>query len=503
MFLKSNMDIPYSPSPLDTMGISSRSSPPPLQLLLEKIFLTHATDVLPKDNCLKCGSIFLKKETLVEISKHRKTIHFSLGGLVPPHEQSWEDRKYCLVVPMATLKERLFNIFPYDTFALGDVDIDATWTLIAPEGTVVDTEANISYYTPQETLRDTVNKVIALQNGWQMQLQPLKSALEGTGRIEPLGDIEVNSPSFFASLLEEYPHLSFGSHYDSLHGQAWRLGYLDDIMGILCKVYLYSWHTKGSISHLMNHYNEEDIRFFKFYLQHAIPSLADLASKLEQKPHLNKQIVSLIHECKAWDYILQLDETIISLGIAQFKTFSLQHPPKEISEFLHNKLEELRKNPDEDQNITQDAKYLLTMLSPKASHYNSSKISLKEIASYCHNMDMKELQDFLKEIRFSVTLKNKIIFYYFIERWHLLDTGNEENNFLDWLKQLKESNSYSALQEELTEKIYDGLSWTPKPSELDWLIRQYQKLSEETRQPQYQSKCKRILTFLQSFESAA
>jgi hypothetical protein len=170
------------------------------RLMETKLFLVHATDVLPEN-----GVIVSDQR---DRPGFRPTTHFSLGELVRPHHRgSWEFRNYAVIVPYAKIVDQLVNILPQDTIALGDVKLPQGSVLVVPEGTQIPRLecCEVVEFDPEVyRLRTIVDQVIASRGGWNIHSEG--GYLESPARFQ---GININSREFFAPLLNARKHLFY------------------------------------------------------------------------------------------------------------------------------------------------------------------------------------------------------------------------------------------------------------------------------------------------------
>lgn len=268
------MPRPYSPdapsySEEEECFRYSPEHPPSLDVLRARLFAVHATDIFPKEGIMKAGA------SLVHLSggsslnpdeeppSFRPTIHFSLGELVRGHERgNWETKKFAVILPLWALEEQLINIFPHDTFVLGDVVLPPGTTILVPSGTrpLVSLEGvMLKEYGPEESLRSSVDRVISEIHGWKVDMREKDVSI---GSIANVNGVEISRPEFFHALFTAYPDLSFGTHIASERGEAFRFGLIDDIIRAVTASYVGNGYT----------YTTKTIAFFqaqiRFHLEH-------------------------------------------------------------------------------------------------------------------------------------------------------------------------------------------------------------------------------------------
>jgi|GEM_PF-2925818 len=212
------------------------------EVLQEKLFAVHATEILPADGILRSGFGDLRhklkddQEHLHDlIQKTRQTIHFSLGELVRPvgNWENWEGAKYAIIVPVKDLMGQLINLNCADCFVLGDFELEKRTILVAPKGTKVNGNLYELFEYEGRSLREMVDFVIAKKGGWKVRMTTgidedvLKKAIcKGKN---------INTKAFFKPLLDGIPYLSVGLRFDPLDGDNYRLSEIEaSIISVLC-----------------------------------------------------------------------------------------------------------------------------------------------------------------------------------------------------------------------------------------------------------------------------
>lgn len=233
---------------------------PSVEELREKMFAVHATDTIPSNGFLKAGAQHRDPDQRSkEPASFRPTIHFALGELVRPHGRaSWEDKPFAVVLPLKSLEPQMTNLAPHDTFIVGDFRLPPGAIFLAPEGTQVDgLPEHVEVRTYQGVLRDAVDRTIADQEGWSVRMQ-------GVSTDDParMGNEDINSPDFFASLLKSNPGLSFGSHISSEVGEAYRFGQIEQSLVQLNRQYEHSWALSTPETH-----------FYRALIEHSVTRL--------------------------------------------------------------------------------------------------------------------------------------------------------------------------------------------------------------------------------------
>lgn len=413
---------------------------PPLEVLKKKIFLVHATDMIPTQGKLVAGC----QHTFVEDGRPysaslRQTLHFALNGLVRGHGfNCWEKKKSALLVPLEDVNDRLLSICPYDTSIVGDLALKPSMTLIVPEDVpreLLPAGVSTITYKSSEKLRMVIERVIQARKGWLIETSPHVLSATGSARCSLFHKTEINAFSFFRQLLKANPSLSLGSHQSSLFGEAWRIGELDMQINPLIENYLL--FSKGKAlakgiakKNLSNH----DLQFLVCYIDHQLDAIARFANTLST--HFKQPLETFIREARVWQLFLQID-----LNLRQKKGRKLVCVDKpEVEEWIRKTTDQLRASLEKGQaapieEYVEEAERLnLTELPSWQDQYD-----WKTIASLCYQMPDDELLSFLAklEIRTSLTL-SLVRFHAYLYRWML--RGEEHgrinlNRLFDELKQ--------------------------------------------------------------------
>jgi hypothetical protein len=185
-----------------------------------KLYAVHATRFFPEDGVMKAGASNARLGTVGdEPAAFRPTLHFSLGEMVRGHRDgSWEDAPYAVVTPLKTLKPQLVNVNPYDTFILGDFSLPPESIVVMPKGQThrLLPGQRVFFYDPRTTtLREAVDAALEREGAWKisMDLPPGKHNGQIGSQPALLNGEDINSSDFFRPLLDESPHVSYGTHY--------------------------------------------------------------------------------------------------------------------------------------------------------------------------------------------------------------------------------------------------------------------------------------------------
>ncbi len=392
----------------------SPENPPPLEILESKIFAVHATPILPESGTLKAGARDISagdKWQGDEPPSFRPTIHFALGELVQEHSDwSWEKNPYAVVSSLKNLEGQLVNVFPHDTFVLGDLQLQEGMILLVPKGTDISKipqGVEVKEYDSKTGLRQTVDSTISEKQGWHIQMKPEGVAIGSVAHIE---DAEVNDSKFFQSLFEKYPHISFGTHLDPERGDAFRFGVIEQTLDKVMKNYSDHWLRYSTI----------EVSFHRSLIVH---NLQKLEQTIKNSP-INSQALQAFEEKKGkllgWLNIIDCDlETRQRLG----KTFTgASESVQKIVCASRNAPAKLRKFVDE--------RYLEL---PDA--VQESELSSIVLAGMLSGMSAQELKQFVTDNEAVFAHVNLPEFYshYAAKRWIVVKNEQSQSEGLDQL----------------------------------------------------------------------
>lgn len=412
----------------------SPENPPPLEVLESRVFAVHATPILPESGTLKAGARDISsgdKWTGGEPPSFRPTIHFALGELVQEHSDfSWDENPYAVVAPLKNIEGQLINVFPHDTFVLGDLPLQEGMILLVPKGT--DTSKlpqgfEVRKYDQKTGLRKTVDSLITEKKGWHIQMKPEGVAIGSVAHIE---DTEVNSSKFFQSLFEKYPHVSFGTHLDPERGDAFRFGVIEQTLNKVMKNYSDHWLR----------YSTVEVSFHRSLIVH---NLQKLEQTLESST-ISPQALGAFEEKKGkllgWLNVIDCDlETRQRLG----KTFT------GASESVQKMVRTRRNDPVKLREFV-DEKYLEL---PDA--IQESELSPTVLAEMLAGMSPQELEQFKTENENVFNHVSLPEFYssYTTKRWIVVKNEQAQTEGLDQIL----ANSLGQIPQTPTERGEKGI----------------------------------------------
>ena len=148
---------------------------------------------------------------------------------------SWEDKKFAIVTPLYRLYPQLVNLNCYDTFILGNLQLDQQTILVAPEGTKAEGLCfPIFEYGADSSLREAVDQLISSHGGWSVTMSD--KDLEDIYPPAIVGQDNINTPEVFQPILDALPHLSLGLRFYPYHGEAWRFAKIEVLLNSLYQI---------------------------------------------------------------------------------------------------------------------------------------------------------------------------------------------------------------------------------------------------------------------------
>jgi len=397
---------PYSPE-----------NPPPLELLESKIFAVHSTAIFPDKGILRAkGRNITDKKSWgkeEEPASFRPTLHFSLGEVVPEitkkdYRYQWEDNPYAIISPLKNLEGQLINVFPQDTFVLGDLEMNEGMVLLAPKGT--DTSSlpkniEVREYEKNTNLREAVDAVIEEKQGWHIRMKADGTAI---GSVAHINGVEINDPRFFNAILEKIPYLSYGTHIQSEKGEAFRFGTIDQVIQVAIKNYKESGPDYSTVM----------LNLHKSLITHNLEKIekafADFAFSTMAKKSFEEKKNQLQHWLDILDVDSQLRKTFgktISRAPEEIRTMILKMGKKKLKEIAVKNNDEL----------------------PYA--VESEELPAIDLASMLCAMPPEELKEFKNKNQalFKNVNLNQFYAHYAVKRWLVIKTERAEAENLDKL----------------------------------------------------------------------
>lgn len=266
------------------------------------------------------------------------TIHFSLGEMVRPHSKvhTWEERKFALITPLREIINKMVGLSPYDSFIQGDWEITPATLVIVPQDTEVpelyrSKNIRVIKYDPQTTsLRKFIKQQIFEQRG--IRLKMVRNLTLSGAAAYLYGDklLDINRFSFFKSLFDTYPKLSYGSDTVSHNG---RSGYLFGVIRQLSHNLI-----SGYITNPKARLNRDIYIYYRYFLKRIEPELSH-AKKEEAYDLLRDYNACLSNEQTKGTYTLPSLDYLRLLTKEELEEFNSEHP-----EFFCNGIEYIKAN---------------------------------------------------------------------------------------------------------------------------------------------------------------
>jgi len=384
----------------------SPENPPPLYILREKIFLVHATASAPEQDILQARARDNSKDKKWGNQKppsFRPTLHFSMGELFNGGWEggfSREDMPCAILLPLQKGEQQLFNVFPNDTVIMGDIQLDEGSYVVLPEETNYKGKAKVIRYNPKtESLRSVVDRTITESDGWKMHTDTFIDGPHSFASPAKIENKNVGDQRFFSALLQEYPHLSFGSHFHSEKGDAWRTGVVD-----------------YRITDIINRYSDT--------LQNQIPT-SELSIWRNLIAHNLKMLDIFLAQANYPDDVIKIyknekEELSFWLNVVDIDLYAREQYGKTITSAKKEIWEELRdarENPTQIKSVVDKKKNDL-----QDSHNYRANIS--GIADALANMSRTEFESFtISNVEtFSAEEWNNLKISYAVKRWLVVKT---------------------------------------------------------------------------------
>lgn len=414
----------------------SPENPPSLDVLREKVFLVHATTSVPEQDILRAQA--RDNTTEKRWGNHQKppsfrpTLHFSMGELF---SGGWEggfsrEKMPCaILLPLQKGEQQLFNVFPNDTIIMGDIKLDETSFVVIPDGMNYEGKAKVVSYDPKaESLRDAVSRVIAGMDAWQMHTDTFLDGPHSFASCTNIESIDISDKRFFEALLQEHPNLSFGSHFHSERGDAWRTGVVD-----------------YRITDIMNRYSDT--------LQNEIPT-PELSIWRNLIAHNLRMLDISLAKAGYPDEVMRIyekekEELNSWLNVVDADLYARENYGKTITSAKKEVWEELRdakENPAEIKSVVDKRKNDL-----QDSH--NFRANIGGIADALANMPHAEFKSFVDQNNesFNAEEQESLKIAYVIKRWLIVKTEQAKREGLDVVLEFSVQNDAEAAKRVMEE----------------------------------------------------
>ncbi|MBF0123208.1 MAG: class I SAM-dependent methyltransferase [Candidatus Omnitrophica bacterium] len=272
-----------------------------------------------EDGVLRAGTVKSAAGMPKADTYFRITTHFALGGLVQAEtSRAGNNYEYAVVSPLKNLAPQLVNIFPTDTFILGNYRLKDGDFLVVPLGTQVTglpKEVKIVYYDPKkEDLRGAVEGVIKRNKGWLIQ-QP---ETFGIGEKAVLDGEDISHPDFFKAFLHQHPQVSFGDAVRSEVGWAGSLGFIEqDLRHLIRSEYIDKRNT----------YSTAELKVNLILLEYHVSQVARHISEAGFSQDVLAVFQNKRQDMEKWLEILRLDiQSRVSQEAMKKADYSLKYP---------------------------------------------------------------------------------------------------------------------------------------------------------------------------------
>lgn len=255
--------------------------------IADKVLAVHLTDFFPADGIVRASPS--------NSGRFGVTLHFSLGQPVINHAfGSWSKRKYGVVTSLKNLEPQLLNLFPQDSFVLGDLQLSKDAVIFVPEGDPIPQIPIrvVSYNPNQKTLKESIDAFIKNSGSMVFAAEgPFgHSALSIDGKkIDPTEQLR----SLFQDIHQRNPRLTSTTHDYTL----W--GYIDyKIIDLLA-----TWLRLGSPkmvedSHLLYHI---------IGIETTIPEIIKVARERNLSSEALTSLYAGLKNLKSYLYLLKLE----------------------------------------------------------------------------------------------------------------------------------------------------------------------------------------------------
>jgi len=376
----------------------------------KKVYAIHLTDFYPSHGFIKA------------VTKNRgrfsATLHFSLGEPVIDHHWGhWTKRSYAVVTPLSSLRPQLLNLFPQDTFILGDFKIPKEAVVFLPFGEEVPEDATfkIIQYDGALGIKEAVNNFLDEQGSIRFKAERFPSNIvlvDGTDILEK-GKLQ----TFFPKLFQDIPYLTTTSHDYTIWGE----------IDYTVIDYLASWIGQKGISKELN----TDINRTIYYLEDRIAEINRQVAHMDLPPHALKSFHENLKELQSYLNLLKVENHLRRKG-RSLLSLDTRHDPELFSKILSakdNKNKLLNLVLSIEQTLPEAPPYSISV--PRDYLFNLKYLNMdtfKKILLENFSIDDQEVKAVLARKSFLHLLSNKIsakvALTYFIENANSLTNSD-------------------------------------------------------------------------------
>lgn len=121
----------------------------------DRTLAVHLTNYFPKDGFVRAS--------IENRGRFAPTLHFALGQPVIDHAfGKWSQKQYGVLLPLGAMRDQILNLFPQDTFVLGDVKLPPEATIFVPNGERIPPGLpfQIRHYNAEMGIKNTIEEYI-------------------------------------------------------------------------------------------------------------------------------------------------------------------------------------------------------------------------------------------------------------------------------------------------------------------------------------------------------
>jgi hypothetical protein len=261
----------------------------------EKVYAVHITEFLPINNTVKI------------VTKDRgrfiPTLHFSLGEPVIDHLfGKWSTKPYAIVTPLKSLRNQVLNLYPQDTYILGDFKIPKDAVLFIPRGESPPPGlvCRIIQYDKALGVKSAVSQFLHDSGSIEFKGVPNGNGVKAVkvGKIDLLKNRNLNK--FFAQLFKDKPYLTAVLHSDTEWGRA-------DQRVI---EYLSSWISGSGLPKNL----ETDLTLAIYSLRDNILQMNQIVSQMDLPDHALKSYKEGLKDLESYINILEAESYLRKRG---------------------------------------------------------------------------------------------------------------------------------------------------------------------------------------------
>ncbi len=284
----------------------SLENPPSLEDLREHVQLVHITPRAPEGDVLYAAAHDYSRDRQWQDEappSYRPTLHTSMNEAFNSGDNemgfSRDHLTTAVILPLSSVESQVASVFPNDTILVGDVHLDESTTVVLPEGEAYSGKAKVVRYRPDtEPLNEVVNRTIEASNGWPIRTNMFLDGPHSFASDSRVGETDITGRAFFSALLQEHPQLSYGSHFHSEVGEAWRSG-LTDYLVADCL-------TRYSDS-MQNQIPTDELKMRRELIAHNAAIFERSITEGDYGPHVQRTVREAGRQLEPWLNIIDAD----------------------------------------------------------------------------------------------------------------------------------------------------------------------------------------------------